>query len=89
MSLIAQTTTSTLDNYYLYKNPNAFDATVLSDEILSAQPNPFVVEKKDITPVSAANSTRVGLAASIANIDGTFLIDFNSDIVITWAENCT
>lgn len=71
MSLFAHPTNSTLDYYYLYKNPNAFNATVLSNQTVSYGNNPFVVEKKEIKPVSeGTNSSRVALAASIAKSDG-------------------
>lgn len=39
----------TLPYFLLWKNPNALSATYLGDKVRDVGPNPFQVEKKDIT----------------------------------------
>jgi len=88
MSLFAQPI-GLFNHYYFFKNPNAFSATVLSTGYVPLGTNPFVIEEKVISPVSDGSGSKVALAASIANQQGIFLIDFNSDKSVTWASNCT
>lgn len=73
----------------MYKNPNAFNATILSNETLAQGANPFVVEKKDVPLVPYSGSDSVTMFAEIANQGGDFLIDFNSDNIVVWGINCT
>lgn len=73
----------------MYKNPNAFNATILSNETLAQGANPFVVEKKDVPLVPYSGSDSVTMFAEIANQGGDFLIDFNSDNIVVWGNACT